>query len=405
MKILAVCHEDPEHILGGMGMACRELYRAMAQRGDVEVHFLTSGPGEGSKEYLGYTKHQSDKLVLWKPHEESMTSLLLSDIQLLKALARVLAQGHKFDLIHVHEWNALQVAWAARDALQVPLVGTMHLCMSKLREVDPPVGGTGRMDQATLYMLNQEGRLVVESDELILCSQAYVDIAHEQFMTERRINLVYNGINLEEWNPRAGDGARARQVESLPDRPVALYVGRVATMKGVEYLLDAVVAEDTGYCVVIAGEVNACTDEARESWYVTKRLRGIEAEHPERLRWLGFRHGQELRDLYRAADVVLMPSVHEPFGIVALEAMAMGVPLVATEADGLGEVVVNEAGREFAFIIPSRYYPAIVAALKACRSVETRAALAELGLRRVHDFSWDEAASKTVDVYRRAVQA
>jgi len=403
MKVLAICHEDPEFILGGMGMHCRELYRAMAKRGDADVHFLTSGPGEGSQPYLGYTKHQSDKLVLWKPHEESMTSLLLSDIQLLKTLARVLAQGHRFDLIHVHEWNALQVAWAARDALQVPLVGTMHLCMSKLREVDTPLdGNAGGIDKATLYMLNQEGRLVVESDALILCSQAYVDIAHETFMTQRHIDLVYNGINLEEWHPRAGSGTRAWVAEKLPARPIALYVGRIATMKGIETILDAVGSQDSGYCVVLAGEVNACTEEAREGWSITKRIRALEATYPERLRWVGFRHGQPLKDLYDIATVVLMPSVHEPFGIVALEAMAMGTPLVATEVDGLGEVV-KEGDHEFALIIPPRSPGAILEALKACEREEVQAELSELGRIRAQHFSWDEAARKTVDVYHRVL--
>jgi len=402
MKVLAICHEDPAQILGGMGMHCRELYRAMAKRGDIEIHFLTSGPGEGCSEYLGFQKWQSDKLVCWKPRDASMVSLLLGDMQLEKTLCRMLALGHRFDLVHVHEWNALQVAWAARDALQVPLVGTMHLCMSKLREVDRKPDDKGEWSQHDAYMINQEGRLVVESDELILCSDAYVRIAREQYMTRRPIHRIYNGINLVEWNRLVGDGLTARVEENLPHRSIALYVGRIATMKGIETILDAA-ETDSGYCIVLVGEVNANTDDERESWPITQRIRALEKEHPERLRWLGFRHDQRLKDLYRAADVVLMPSHHEPFGIVSLEAMAMGVPFITTEVDGLGEVVLDGT-KEFALIIPPRSPEAILQALEQCRRAEVRAELAEMGRSRAQAFSWEKAADETVRVYHQAIE-
>ena len=428
LRVLAVCMEDPEWILGGMGRHVRELYKHMARRGDVEIDLLTAGPHEGPMNYCGYTKHHNHKVVCWKPRAPGMSSLLTMDIQCLKTLMQLVLQGKKWDVVHVHEWNSYQLARFVRETLNIPMVGTMHLCITKLSQMEEcptdrreqadggfvkrllqkipwlPIKANGNAySEDYLYLLQQECHLIVDPDELILCSKAYVKMAHELFMTERKINMIYNGIDLGVWNPQAGNAAKARQAHHLPGRPIALYVGRVADMKGIRPLLEAIETTDTGYCVVLCGEVNANDEAAKESWDVTKRLRKLEAQHPERLRWVGFHQDQELRDLYAAADVGIMPSIHEPFGIVALEFMAMGVPLIATQADGLGEIVVNGA-EEYAMIIAPQAAD-IVESLRVLRAGGPRQQLRELGLRRVKDFDWNVAAEQTVAVYREALNA
>lgn len=404
MRILAICYEDPQLILGGMGMHVRKLYQAMARRGDVEIDLLTNGEHDGPIEYDGYLKHSADKLVCWKPRRPDFACLGLLDIQMMRTLMKLLAAGKTWDVVHAHEWNSLQVSRAARDACKIPMVGTMHLCLTKLMQVEcTGVIDYAGLSEADLFMMNQEGSLICGSDELILCSKAYVRIAREMFLTDRNIHLIYNGIDLEEWCPVIGDRLRGRMKNLLSDRPIALFVGRVATMKGIQYVLDVVEGGDIGWQIVVAGEVNANSETDKEQWYITRRLREVEQIHPERLRWLGFRHGQALKDLYAAADVVLMPSVHEPFGIVALEAMAMGVPLISTEVDGLGEIVSPPGGEEFAMIIPPRSPRAIVAALHDLQDEAKRMQLRDLGLRRAKDYSWDVAAEKTVEVYRTAM--
>jgi glycosyltransferase involved in cell wall biosynthesis len=386
-----------------MGRHVRELYRAMAERGDVEIDLLVGGPGEEPTEYLGCTKHVADKLVCWKPRVPNMSSLLIADLQLTKTLAKLLAQGQTWDVIHVHEWNALQVARVARDALGVPVVGTMHLCITELMRQDATPDG--RYGEADIYLMQQEGHLVVDSDELILCSQSYVDLVRNLFMTDRPINLIHNGIRPSEWRRDEAAGRRAREEFDLPDRPIALFVGRIADMKGIRELLDAVRRWDSGYCVVVAGEINANTDDEKERWVVTRKLRDTVKKYPDRMRWVGFQHDDKLRGLYSAAEVGLVPSLHEPFGIVALEHMAMGVPLVTTEVDGLGEIVVDGEGNEFSLIVEPGKSGQIHRALKFLRNhPEAREELAELGRLRVLDFDWHAAAAATVEVYRKVVR-
>lgn len=425
LRVLAICMEDPEWILGGMGRHVRELYRHMSQRDDVEIDLLTAGPHEGVMDYQGYRKHHNDHLVCYKPRFPGMSSLLTMDIQVLKTFMRLVLEGRRWDVVHVHEWNSVQAARFVRETLQIPMIGTMHLCITKLSQMEDcptdsrqqgsfvrnllqkipwlPVRKNG-FTEDYIYLLQQECNLITNPEELILCSEAYVKMARQVFMTERPINMIYNGIDLNVWNPQAGDGDRARRKHELPlDRPIALYVGRIADMKGIRPLLSAIEREDTGYCLVISGEVNANDDEAKESWDVTRKLRRIERYYPERLRWVGFHQDQELRDLYAVADVGIMPSIHEPFGIVALEFMAMGVPLIATEADGLGEIVAN-GEEEYAMIIAPRADD-IIESLRILRASGARQQLRELGLRRVRDFDWNVAAEQTVVVYREALNA
>jgi len=407
IRVLAICHEDPAWILGGMGMHCRELYRHMSKREDVHVDFVTNGPGEGCETYKGFRKWQADKLVCYKPKNAGISSFLFADLQIARTLSKLLAAGYRWDVVHEHEWTSVQLGRMMRDALGVPLVGTMHLCITKLAMVEDPacMATIGEWPEIEFYLRNQEGNLIADPDETILCSHAYVRIIRETFLTERPIHMIHNGIDPAVWNPGAGDGVRARaQHELAADRLVGLYVGRIATMKGILPLLEAIESGDLGWQCVLSGEVNANSEAEREAWEVTQRIRALEASHPERLRWVGFHHGQALHDLYAAADAVLMPSTHEPFGIVALEAMASGAPMLATDVDGLGEIVTDELGGEYAMIVPPGDARSIVAGLRALRDPRVREQLSRLGLERIRAFSWEAAAEKTVDVYRQALE-
>jgi glycosyltransferase involved in cell wall biosynthesis len=364
----------------------------------------------------------------------------------LSRLLEMTAQGHKFDIIHAHEWSSVQVAQIASRVLNIPVVSTMHLCMSSLWDKDKPmelpdyveglldeyrdrkqaeydpltdgqreelerqaVVQRAANDEVDSWISNQEGKLCVENGELILCSSAYCEIAEEYY----HINSVFgkspfmipNGIDLKDWYPGAGDAARARQAhDKIGRRPIALFVGRIATMKGVSPLLKAVTDEDTGYQVVLVGEVNA--DIGKEEWHVTQWIRALEAKYPERLAWIGFQRDQELKDLYAAAECVIMPSITEPFGIVALESMAMGAPLISTSVDGLGEVV-TEGDERFALVIPPNDSNAINQALRVMADEGECAYWRAQGLGRVKDpkFNWDEIADQTVGVYREITKA
>lgn len=413
IRVLAICHEDPEYILGGMGMHVRELYRVMAKRPDVEIDLLTTGIGEGVKIYNGYRKHVSDKLVCWKPRVPNNSSLLISDIQLMKTLLRLVNEGYKWDVVHAHEWNTMQIAWMVRDCLKIPLVTTMHLCISKLQEIEEcKVDFKGEKEsysEETMYLRQQEAHLITSSDQTIVCSNSYAKMLKKMFMLDvikRDLNVIYNGICKRLWNPSLGSADRAKREYDLPDRPIILFVGRIADMKGIRVILDMI--EETKFnikfCTVLCGEVNANTKEEKEAWDVTKRIKRLEKSKPNLLRWVGFKHGEDLRDLYKVASLVIMPSLHEPFGIVALEAMAMGVPVISTEVDGLGEIVIDDKGNEYAMIIPAGSFQTLLIAIDFLLSNElNRQELIELGFKRIKAFNWEKIVEQTIDVYKKVL--
>jgi glycosyltransferase involved in cell wall biosynthesis len=403
-RILAICQEDPEYILGGMGRHLQELYKAIAERGDVEVDLLVNGPASESYLYNGHKKHHGEKLLCYKPKAPNMASLLVSDIQLATTLTRLIAEGYRWDLVHVHEWNAVQVARIARAALGIPMVGTMHLCITALMED----AGANVEDfaETDIYLMQQEGHLIVDVDELILCSRAYERLARRIFMTDRPINVIYNGIDGNAWRPSWTLAERARVELSLPaDRPIALFVGRIADMKGVRELLDAVENwDDCPYTLVLSGEVNANTAADRERWDVTRRIRALEEAHPERLRWVGFQGDELLRGLYSLAEIGVMPSIHEPFGIVALEFMAAGVPLICTEIDGLGEIATDDDRQEYALIVDPNPEQIRRAMDHLRKHPEARRELSCQGRVRAGHFTWQEAAAQTVGLYKKLIE-
>jgi glycosyltransferase involved in cell wall biosynthesis len=398
-RILVICQEDPEWLLGGMGRHLQELYKEIARQGEVEVDLLVGGPADEAYKYNGFMKHHSDKLLYYKPKAANMASLLISDLQLVNTFTRLLAQGKRWDLVHVHEWNSMQVAKIARDALSVPMVGTMHLCISSLMEetnIDP-----SKYAESDIYLMQQEGHLIVDPEELILCSYAYEKLIRRLFMTDRSINMIYNGIDMEYWSKSEVLAKKVKQKLMLPDKPIALFVGRIADMKGIREILEAVENwQDCPYFVVLAGEVNANSEADKEGWDVTKWIRRLEEACPDRIRWVGFQNDEDLKGLYSLAEIGLMPSLAEPFGIVALEFMAMGVPLISTEVEGLGEVVTDPSGNEYALIIDSGDVRQIREAMEHLyKNLHDMQTLHSLGRVRAQHFGWDSVARKTTNLY------
>lgn len=396
-RVLAICQEDPEWLLGGMGRHLQELYKEMARQGKIHVDLLVGGPAHESYQYNGFMKHHGDKLLYYKPKEPNMASLFISDLQLVNTLTRLIADGKRWDLVHVHEWNSMQVAKIARDALNVPMVGTMHLCISSLMENE----GFSKLSESDVYLMQQEGHLIVDPEELILCSYAYEKLIRRLFMTDRPINIVYNGIDMDHWKRDETKAQKVKQKLELPEKPIALYVGRIADMKGIRELLQALENwDDCPYFVVLAGEVNANTEDSKESWDVTKWIRRLEETYPHRFRWVGFQNDEDLQGLYSLAEVGIMPSLHEPFGIVALEFMSMGVPLISTEVGGLGEIVVDNSGNEYALIIEPGNVRQIREALKHLyHDLHDCQVLHSVGKVRAQHFSWEQVARKTANLY------
>jgi glycogen(starch) synthase len=289
------------------------------------------------------------------------------------------------DVVHAHDWLVTHPAIALASFRDVPLVATMHATEA------------GRHSGWLSQPLNQqihsvEWWLANRADALITCSAAMrAEVTHLFEVTD--ISVIHNGISPRGWRPSPRAVRAARSSYSPGGEPVVVYFGRLEWEKGVHDLLAAlprVRRAFPGTRLVVAGQgrqASALVEQARK--LRVRRSVDFVGHLPDRL----------LVALLAAADVVVLPSRYEPFGIVALEAAAAGAPLVASTAGGLAELVVD--GETGLSVTPGDV-DGIAAAVRAVLTDPTSAARRARAAkaRLTTEFDWHRIAEETAAVYR-----
>jgi glycogen(starch) synthase len=329
--VLILSWEYPPVIEGGLARHVRKLSEALVCQG-VTVDVLTRGraPGAGSEqgaveEYGGVNIHRVrepswprdlDRFVAWV---ERMNEDML-------AAGEALAQEHSYNLIHGHDWLVAQASVALADRLAVPYLTTIHATEHGRHQgwvADPP--------QSHIHSV--ERWMARRADGVIVCSYYMRGHVADIFdIDEGRIVVIPNGVDPSELQP-TGDLQALRAKFAEPHEQLVLLVGRLVYEKGFQLALDAlpdVIARVGDVRFLVAG---SGTHEA-ELKTQAQRL-GLD-EQGTFLGWIG---DDVLHSLYRIADLCVVPSIYEPFGLVALEAMASGCPCIVADTGGLREVV------------------------------------------------------------------
>lgn len=231
-----------------------------------------------------------------------------------------------YDVVHSHYWLSGQVGWLAADRWAVPLVHTAHTLAGVKNAAlaagdapEPPLRAVGEqqvVDAADRLIVNTED----EARQLVALHDA----------DPRRIDVAHPGVDLEVFRP--GDRRAARQALGLPaDEPIVAFVGRIQPLKAPDILLRAA-AKLPGMRAVVAGGPSGSIGLAEPGSLV-----GLAAELgiSDRVTFLPPQSREDLANLFRAADLVAVPSYSESFGLVALEAQACGTPVVAAKVGGL----------------------------------------------------------------------
>lgn len=231
-----------------------------------------------------------------------------------------------YDVVHSHYWLSGQVGWLAADRWAVPLVHTAHTLAGVKNAAlaagdapEPPLRAVGEqqvVDAADRLIVNTED----EARQLVALHDA----------DPRRIDVAHPGVDLEVFRP--GDRRAARQALGLPaDEPIVAFVGRIQPLKAPDILLRAA-AKLPGMRAVVAGGPSGSIGLAEPGSLV-----GLAAELgiSDRVTFLPPQSREDLANLFRAADLVAVPSYSESFGLVALEAQACGTPAVAAKVGGL----------------------------------------------------------------------
>jgi starch synthase len=323
---------------------------------------------------------------------------------------------HGADLVHSHTWYTNLGGHLASLLGGMPHVLTAH-SLEPLRpwKAEQLGGGYRVSSWAERTAYEAAAAVVAVSAGMradVLASYPAVDPA--------RVHVVHNGIDADLWQPDTGERARAvltgRGID--PDRPSVVFLGRITRQKGLPYLLRALrELPQEVQVVLLAGAPDTPQIEA-EVVALVEELRATRTD-PAGVHWIGEmlpRH--EVVAVLSHATVFLCPSVYEPLGIVNLEAMACGLPVVATATGGIPEVVVDgqtgwlvpieQVGDGTGTPVdPDRFVADLAAAVVAAVVDPDRAArMGEAGRRRaVEQFSWTTVAERTLAVYRSVLEA
>lgn len=397
MRVLMFGWELPPFNSGGLGVACYHLARALSQQSaevifvlpkkiDIAPRFfrvVCAGicvrvrsvasplvPYITTNEYAGWLSGEA------RPHLYG--SDLFQEVLRYGKKARRIAKEEQFDVIHAHDWLSFPAGIEAHEVTGKPLVVHMHAT-----EFDRT---GGHNVNPFVYEIEKKGMEV--ADRVIAVSQLTKRIIVERYgIPEDKVSVVYN----------AGD-AEIVSEHAIPHvisgKAIVIFVGRITLQKGPDYFVAAAhkaLSVNKNILFVVAGD-----GDMRN--YVISRA--AELGIADSFLFAGFLRGEELSKLYKSADLFVMPSVSEPFGLTALEALQHGTPALISRQSGASELLTNCLKVDFWDIDGMAAKILAVVEHKALKET-----LSENGKVEVAQFSWNDSAERCAEIYRELAPA
>lgn len=405
MRVLMFGWEFPPHSSGGLGTACAGLTRGLCNLGaDVTFVIPTSNKDISSSHvnlviadrvfpknltisfvdsllaaYMDVKAYQGaiDLKAMRRAKQGSGVygADLFQEVYRYSEKAKLIALSDKFDVIHCHDWMTYPAGIKAKRLVNKPLVLHIHAT-----EFDR----TGDNPNQVIYNMEREG--FMEADMILAVSNFTKERVIKHYGVDPcKVEVVHNAVefNQDSCKHTAGGSNREKTV---------LFLGRITIQKGPEYFLYAakkVLEHERKVNFVVAGSGDM------EDFMKSKAAElGISG----RVRFTGFLRGKMIDEAYRKADLYVMPSISEPFGITPLESMRNGTPVLISKQSGVSEVIDHCLKVDFWDI--EQMANKIIAVL---RYPELYSELKDKGSHEVLKFSWDEPASKCVSAYQRLI--
>ncbi len=402
--------EFPPYFAGGVGVVAQALTRTLVRRGISVDYVMPHGPervalreelrlfvGRGAASGTLRVAGLQSGLSAWSyfaasgavaratpvpgevrpPESRPLYGPgLLEEVERFADRAVELArESLDFDVIHAHDWTTFRAGLALRRATGRPLVVHVHIT-----EFDKS-GGT--YADPRVFALEQAG--LRGADRIVTVSRRLRDRCVETYGADpARVRVVYNAVD--------SDASRPSPLDL--DDPLVLFLGRVTLQKGPEYFVEAarrVLDVEPNVAFVLAGQGDMLPRMVE---------RAAELGIASRMLFPGFVDRERVAALYASADVFVMPSVSEPFGIVPLEAMDRGVPVIVSRQSGVGELLQNALKVDFwdvedlaGKIVAALRYPSLARELR------------ERGKAEVGRLTWDGAAERLEGLYREVIRA
>ncbi len=389
-RVLILSWEYPPVIEGGLARHVRKLAEALVRQG-VCVDVLTRGigrerePNQASVEEIAGVSVHRVREPGWPRDLERFVAWVEQMNRDMLAAGEALALEHSYDLVHGHDWLVGHAAAALADRLGVAYVTTIHATEHGRHQ-----GWVDKPPQSHIHAV--ERWMAQRADTVIVCSYYMRGHVADIFdIDERRVAVIPNGVDPSELRP-TGDLGALRHEFAEPHEQLVLLVGRLVYEKGFQLALDALpgVIERVGNVrFLVAG---SGTHEA-ELKAQASRL-GLH-QHGTFLGWIG---DDVLHSLYRIADLCVVPSIYEPFGLVALEAMASGCPCIVADTGGLREVVPGgeRVGLRFNGG-DAEHLGVMIERLLVDEALRDR--LVAEASEHVLRFDWDDIAQRTRGIY------
>lgn len=387
---------------GGMNVYVRDLTRALGRLG-IHVDVFT----RSQNEHVPHVLHDlgfGNRVV----HVPAGPECPLPRPQLADHIPEFVAHIHQFaadrgiryDLVHSHYWMSGIAAELLKESWHIPVVQMFHTLGEMKNRV-----AQSEAEREGAYRLEGERRVLQFADQIIAATPAEQAQLRWLYLADpTKITVVAPGVDTSHFYPIPKD--EAREAAGLPkgERTI-LFVGRLQPLKGVDTLIQAatrlrlrdISAEHPVNLVVVGGNANGSGDDTDAE---LARLRALTRDlcMDRMVVFLGQRDQDKLPYYYSAAEVVVMPSHYESFGMVALEAMACGTPVVASQVGGLAYLVQDGVT---GFVVPDQDPEALADRLtRLLGDPDLRQQMGQQAASYARTFDWENVAAQIAEVYR-----
>ena len=391
---------------GGMNVYVREVARNLGARGiEVDVFTRWREKDDPRLQALGPNGRvihiASGPLGYWPKmavyeHLDEFTEKLIEEVE---------REGRSYDIIHAHYWLSAKVARTLEKRWKIPVVQMFHTLGLVKREVlDEDIDGESDI------RVDIEREAVRKSAAIVAASDIELDELRRLYRADPScVAVIPCGVDPVVFHPVRQADARAKLGRDQCERLI-LFVGRIEQIKGIDVLLRALALLffrrpdlRSEICLLVVGGALDPGDDSPETEKILE-LRRLVHEHrmEDNVAFVGSRDQEDLALYYAAADLCAVPSLTESFGLVALEAMACGTPVVGTRVGGLQTVI--EDGRS-GLLVPAGDYQALAEAMtQVLTDSRLRLHLAHGARERAEEFTWQRVGDRIVDLYDRILE-
>ncbi|MEM4312048.1 MAG: glycosyltransferase family 4 protein [Nitrososphaerales archaeon] len=386
MRIFILSWEYPPRIVGGISRHVEGIAEALNKMKN-EVHIITLDfPNTPDFEDRGALIHRVKVEI---PSQDFYRWVFLFNHFFEKRVGYIINKYGKPNIIHAHDWLTAIAGINLKHLLRVPLVFTFHSTESKR--------AMGIKSEESRMIYSIEWWASFEATRVITVSHSMKDeIIYLYNVPPEKVKVIPNGINLSKFNFSL-DRSAVRKYFGLSDNEIVLLaVGRLTWQKGFDNLIKAmplILQRFYNTKLIIVGEGHLRRDLKTLAYQL-----GV----GDKVRFYGFLNDDDLLKMYKVTDILTIPSNYEPFGIVALEGMASGLPIIVSGVDGLKEIVQNDING--VVVYPNDPNNLANAIIKVISDREYYNWLVKNAHERVKKFSWESLCNELLKAYEEAIK-